>query len=217
MLKPVLAACFSKGSSFRHKWSFTGTGSLAVDLSGSEPGFPAVDADTPFLTFSVSKAFTAMAVMRLVEEGKLELDAPIAHYWPEFVQGGKERATLRHTLLNQAGIPAPHLKRQIFLWPFWSLVARNVAHERALFPPGTQTAYHLVNFGFILGEVVRRVTGQPIDIFLRQTFFEPWYGRTEMQASLLLSPAAACRANPKTPNAEQTCPMRYGTVEKLKL
>ena len=148
-------------------------GKLVVDLAGNTPDSPAASPETPFLAFSVSKAFTAMAVMRLIEEGKLELDAPIAQYWPEFARGGKETATLRHALLHQAGIPAPHLQRQVFTWPFWGLVTRGVANEPALYPPGTQTSYHLVNFGFILGEVVRRVSGQLVDEYLSRNFLEP--------------------------------------------
>jgi CubicO group peptidase (beta-lactamase class C family) len=148
-------------------------GSPVVDLAGSRDSTRAVNTETPFLAFSISKAFTAVAILRLMEEGRLELDEPVACYWPEFARGGKQSATIRHALLHQAGIPAPHLNRQVFSWPFWGLVTRGVANEPAVFPPGTQTAYHLVNFGFILGEVVRRVSGLPVDRYLHKNFFEP--------------------------------------------
>lgn len=109
----------------------------------------------------------------MLDAGKIDLDAPIARYWPEFGQKGKETATIRHALLHQAGIPAPHLYQQIFLWPNWRLVTRHVAHSKAEYAPGAYSAYHLVNYGFILGEVVRRVSGMPIDQYLHKTFFEP--------------------------------------------
>lgn len=128
---------------------------------------------TPFLTFSVTKPLTAACVHRLIEEGRLELDAPIADYWPEFGCKGKESATLRHALLHQTGIPARGLNQQTLHWPDWQRVTRNVAALPAEFPPGSQTAYHLVNNGFILGEIVRRVTGVPIALYLRQTFLNP--------------------------------------------
>lgn len=168
-------------------------GEVVADLHGSAPGSPAVDADTPFMVFSVTKAFTVLAVLRLLEEGCLELDAPIARYWPAFAQGGKEAATLRHALLHQAGIPAPHLRWQVPLWPFWGLVTRDVARTKAVFPPGTQTAYHLVNFGFILGEVVRRVSGEPVDRYLQRHFFTPM----GLKNTWMRIPAADLRRTPR--------------------
>lgn len=132
-----------------------------------------VTPETPFLTFSVSKVFTSMCIHRLIEEERVAWDAPVATYWPEFGCKGKERATIRHVLLHQAGIPAPGVQRQIWLWPFWGAVTRSVARLRAEFEPGTQTAYHLVNYGFILGEVIRRVTGLPMNSYLQQTFLAP--------------------------------------------
>jgi len=148
-------------------------GKRVVDHFGRQQGAPVISADTPFLTFSVSKVFTASAIFKLIDEGLIDLDAPVGRYWPEFAQKGKETATIRHALLHQAGVPSPHLQRQIFLWPFWGAVTRDLAREKAIYTPGTVTSYHLVNFGFILGEVVRRVTGQSIDVFLGETFFKP--------------------------------------------
>jgi CubicO group peptidase (beta-lactamase class C family) len=132
-----------------------------------------VTPDTPFLLYSVTKAFTAVCVHQLVEQGKIELDAPIATYWPEFGCKGKEIATVRHALLHQAGIPRRGLNRQVFLWWNRELLARSIANLPAEFPPGTQTAYHTVNYGFILGEVVRRVTGESIETRLRREFLRP--------------------------------------------
>lgn len=168
-------------------------GRLVVNLAGNIPETPAIDTQTPFLTFSVTKTFTAMAILRLYEEGRLDIDAPIGAYWPEFAQRGKETATVRHALLHQAGVPAPHLYFQIVTWPFWSLVIHNLAREKALYSPGTQTAYHLVNFGFILGEVVRRITGIPIDRYVKITFFDPMgFKNTWMRI-----PSKALRRSPR--------------------
>ncbi len=148
-------------------------GTRIVDLHGRAYQTPDNSPETAYLTFSVSKGFTTCAILKLIDDGLIELDAPVATYWPEFGQRGKETATIRHTLVHQAGIPAPHLYQQLILWPFWNLVTRRVASYPAEFPPGSQTAYHMVNFGFILGEVVRRVTGMPIDRYLQQQFFKP--------------------------------------------
>lgn len=168
-------------------------GQVVVDLASSTPGQPTIGPETPFLAFSISKAFTTLAVLKLIEEGQIELDAPIARYWPAFGQGGKQTATIRHALKHQAGIPAPRLRLQVFLWPFWGLVTRMVAGEKAVFAPGSQTGYHLVNFGFILGEVVRRASGAPVDRYLQRHFFEPM----GLKNTWMRVPAAALRRSPK--------------------
>ena len=102
-------------------------------------------------------------------------------------------ATIRHALLHQAGVPSPHLNRQVLLWPFWKLVTADLARTPAVFPPGSQTAYHIVNFGFILGEVVRRVTGIPLDQYLQQTFFEPM----GLHNTWMRIPASQLRRSPR--------------------
>jgi CubicO group peptidase (beta-lactamase class C family) len=140
-----------------------------ADLRRKDPVTP----NTPFLGFSVSKPFTALCVHQLIEAGRIEMDAPVAEYWPEFGCKGKETATIRHVFLHQAGIPSRGLYRQILHWPRWEWVIRNVARLPAEYPPGSRTAYHLVNFGFILGEVVRRVSGLPVDEYLHRHFLQP--------------------------------------------
>ncbi len=129
--------------------------------------------DTPFLVFSTTKPLTAACILQLVEQGKIELDAPVADYWPEFGCKGKQSATIRHVLLHQAGVPGALAQLQFFHWPDWERATRDVARARAEYPPGTKTAYHAVNFGFILGEVLRRVSGMPIQDYMKQHFLEP--------------------------------------------
>lgn len=149
-------------------------GKVVLDLAyGQSRGGSPVTPDTPFFTFSVSKAFTGVCIHRLIEAGQVEMDAPVAEYWPEFGQKGKETATIRHVFLHQAGIPAPHLYRQTLFWPFWRLVTWDIAHTPAIYHPGEKSAYHKVNYGFIFGEIVRRVTGQKIDQYLQEYFLDP--------------------------------------------
>jgi CubicO group peptidase (beta-lactamase class C family) len=126
-----------------------------------------------FIYYNNKMPLTLICVHHLIEQGKLEWDAPIAAYWPEFGCRGKEKATIRHTLLQQAGIPSRGMYAQVPLWPNWRLVTKNVAGTKAEFEPGSKTAYHFVNYGFILGEVVRRISGKPIDQYLAEFFFKP--------------------------------------------
>ncbi len=130
-------------------------GGVVVDCAGGTGRDSNVTEETPFLLFSISKVLTGLCVHSLVETGQVEMDAHVSRYWQEFGRQGKETATIRR-LPSPGGIPAPHLRQQVSSGPFWRLVTRQVAGEQALFAPGTQTGYHLVNYGFIFGEVVRR-------------------------------------------------------------
>jgi CubicO group peptidase (beta-lactamase class C family) len=132
-----------------------------------------IDHETPFYTFSVSKPFIGICIHKLIEEGKIKLDDRISTYWPEFGCRGKEDATVRHALLHLAGIPAPHLYWQIPLWPYWKLVTKAVAGYKAVYPPGKVAHYHSLNYGFILGEVLRRVTGKMPEVYFADKFIEP--------------------------------------------
>lgn len=148
-------------------------GRLLLDLAAGTGPNANTSASTPFLLFSVSKVFTGLCIHKLIEEGRVDLDAPVAKYWPEFGCKGKETATIRHVFIHQAGVPAPHLNAQVFLWPSWPLVIRDLAATPAQFAPGTRTGYLLVNYGFIFGEVVRRVTGMHIEEYFRRNFAAP--------------------------------------------
>lgn len=140
--------------------------------AGAARGKP-VTPETPFYGFSVSKAFTGACVHRLIEAGKVSLDAPVAEYWPEFGKKGKDAITIRHVFLHLAGVPAIHRTDQIPLWPFWKLTTAAVANLPLEYTPGTKNAYHAVTYGFILGEVVRRVSGIPVERYFEQHFTRP--------------------------------------------
>jgi CubicO group peptidase (beta-lactamase class C family) len=148
-------------------------GKVVMDRAiGNDRGQP-ISRETPYLTFSVSKAFTGACVHQLIEQGKIELDAKVADYWPEYGCKGKEETTIRQVFLHQGGIPAPHLNTQAMVWWNWQLGTRHVAQTRSVFPPGEKTAYHMLNYGFILGEVVRRVTGRMVGEYLDEQFLRP--------------------------------------------
>lgn len=128
---------------------------------------------TPFLLFSSTKAFTSICIHHLVEAGKLELDAPVAEYWPAFGQKGKAKATIRHTLLHQAGIPNGGMPGQILLWGSRSRMANHIANLPAEWEPGSKMVYHLVNSAFILGELIFQLSGLTCQDYLQTYFFTP--------------------------------------------
>jgi CubicO group peptidase (beta-lactamase class C family) len=141
----------------------------ALGSFGGEP----INRETPFFTFSCTKAFTATCIHKLVEDGLIELDAPVAEYWPQFGVKGKETATIRHVLTHHAGVPWGRGEKQVPLWPFWRLTAWDTARTPAEYPPGERMAYHVVSFGYILGEVLRRVTGMQLHKYFDRHFAQP--------------------------------------------
>lgn len=151
-----------------------------------------VKPDTPFYCFSVTKAFTGVCVHKLIEEGKLSLDTRVAEVWPSFGKKGKQEITIRQVFLHQAGIPANFRYDHIPFWPNWNLITRRVASLAPEFPPGSKMSYHSVTYGFILGEVVRRVSGLPIDQYFQQNFAQP----LGMKNSWLKIPPAELRRSP---------------------
>jgi CubicO group peptidase (beta-lactamase class C family) len=109
-----------------------------------------------FPIFSTSKAITALAVQLAAERGLLELDAPIADYWPEYGTHGKHAITLRHVLAHRAGVPQMPPEVTPELLGDWDWVTTRLAELQPMFPPGTTNAYHSMSFGWLLGEVLRR-------------------------------------------------------------
>jgi CubicO group peptidase (beta-lactamase class C family) len=102
----------------------------------------------------------AIAVLRLVERGELDLDEPVATYWPEFAAEGKERLPVRWLLTHQAGLPAVHEAITLDDIVSWTRPVAAVAAERPLWEPGTDHGYHAITYGWLVGEVVARVTGR---------------------------------------------------------
>ena len=135
-----------------------------VDLVGgwADPDIPAPwQHDTLVDFYSVGKAFVALLALQLVDAGLVALDDPIARVWPEFAARGKEVATLRHALCHRAGVPA--LREPLTnddLWD-WDRMTAALAAATPWWEPGTRHAYHTNTYGHLIGEVVRRVSGEP--------------------------------------------------------
>ncbi len=130
--------------------------------------------DALFYLFSTSKPYVALLVHLLAQRGLVDLDEPVARYWPEFGQRGKAAATVRQVLQHRAGVPvARSVARDALAARDWTRSVRHLERARPSFPPGRVPAYHILSFGFILGEVARRVTGTPVDVLLRTELLAP--------------------------------------------
>jgi CubicO group peptidase (beta-lactamase class C family) len=138
-------------------------GVTVVDLAGgwADPAMGAPwELDTLVDFYSVGKAFVALLALQLVDAGLVALDDPLCAVWPEFAAGGKEGATLRHALCHRAGVPA--IREPLTdadLWD-WDRMAAALAATAPWWEPGTRHAYHTNTYGHLVGEIVRRVSGQ---------------------------------------------------------
>jgi CubicO group peptidase (beta-lactamase class C family) len=141
----------------------------------SRDGDTPVDGDTVFPVFSVTKAITATALHLQAERGLVAYDAPVARYWPEFGVKGKDRITVRDLLSHRAGIPQMPEGITTELSCDWGWVTSHLADLEPMFEPGTTNAYHSTNWGWLVGEIVRRTDPQhrPFGCFVREELCEP--------------------------------------------
>lgn len=131
--------------------------------------------DTLFLLFSAGKPLTALAVHHLAERGLIDLDAPVWTYWPAYAAGGKLDVSVRHVLRHRSGAPTStgSIVGDARIMTDWdrSIAAAERAHPR--WPAGEVPAYHILNYGFVLGELVRRVSGVPLAQYAREALLDP--------------------------------------------
>jgi CubicO group peptidase (beta-lactamase class C family) len=146
-------------------------GELVVDLwGGSADEEVPWREDTLQLVFSGTKGLVATCLLLLLDRGALDLDAPVARYWPEF---GKEEVLVRHVVSHTAGLPG--LRRRLAVTDLLDdeRMARLVAEEPLVWPAGTRLAYHALTFGWICGELVRRIDGRSIGSFFADEVVVP--------------------------------------------
>jgi CubicO group peptidase (beta-lactamase class C family) len=129
--------------------------------------------DTLVCMMSVSKGITGMAFNLLIDRGLVDVDAPVARYWKEFAQNGKESLPVRFILDHRAGLP-------VVADPMWpgaifdhQATCAALAKQAPLWEPGTVAAYHIHTQGFLLGEIIRRVTGRTVGRFIREEIAIP--------------------------------------------
>lgn len=129
--------------------------------------------DTIVNLYSVGKAISAVCALRLVDAGLLSLDAPVARYWPEFAQASKARLPVRHLLTHQAALPAIARPLPSGSWSSWTTITEALAAQVPWWEPGAGHGYHVNTQGFLIGEVVRRITGQTLGAYLRDSITRP--------------------------------------------
>ena len=140
-------------------------GELVVDIWGGHADAErtrAWESDTLVNVWSTTKTMTFVCALILADRGELDLDAPVARYWPEFAQSGKEGVLVRHVLGHTAGLSGldePFIGEEVV---DWDRVCDALAAQAPWWEPGTQSGYHAITQGNLIGEVVRRITGASI-------------------------------------------------------
>jgi CubicO group peptidase (beta-lactamase class C family) len=129
--------------------------------------------DTIVNVYSTTKGLTAIAAHRLVDQGRLDLDAPVAKYWPEFAQAGKDRLPVRMLLNHQAGLPAVRAPLPDDAPFVWDKMTAALAAQEPWWTPGTRHGYHAFTYGWLVGEVIRRITELTPGTYFRQEVAEP--------------------------------------------
>lgn len=151
-------------------------GKLAVDawagVTNARTGVP-VDGDTLFPVFSTTKGIFSTVIHILAERGKIDYDAPIAKYWPEFAANGKEAITMRHALAHTSGIPYMPEGLNVEQVCDWDFTCAAIAQLKPSWPAGAKQVYHPITFGWIVGEVARRVDGRTVSQLLADEICRP--------------------------------------------
>lgn len=142
--------------------------------------------DTIILVFSTTKGVTAICANRLAQEGRLDTDAPVARYWPEFAKNGKADIPVSYLLSHQAGLAWVDGEMTAEEALSWEPVIEALENQHPAWEPGTQHGYHATTYGWLVGEVVRRVAGRTVGAYLREEIAEPlglstWIGLPESE------------------------------------
>ena len=129
--------------------------------------------DTITNVWSSTKTVTSLAALMLVDRGELDVDAPVAKYWPEFAANGKQDVLVRHLLSHASGVSGLDQPAVVADLYDWEQATSRMAAQAPWWEPGTASGYHALNFGHLVGEVVRRISGQTLKQFVAEEIAGP--------------------------------------------
>jgi CubicO group peptidase (beta-lactamase class C family) len=151
-------------------------GEIVADLWGGhrDPGrTQAWDEHTITNVWSTTKTVTSLAALMLVDRGLLDVFAPVARYWPEFAAAGKEHVEVRHLLSHTSGVSGLDQPAAVEDLYDWEKATARYAAQAPWWEPGTASGYHAINYGHLIGEVVRRITGTSLKQFVAEEIAGP--------------------------------------------
>lgn len=174
--RDAFAANLASGADLGASFCATLEGETIVDLWGGwadEARTRPWEADTIVNVYSTTKTMTALTALLLADRGELDFDAPVARYWPEFAAAGKDRVKVSHIMSHAAGLSGwkePITVEDVY---DWEKVTSLLAAQAPYWEPGAQSGYHALTQGFLVGEVVRRITGKSLGTVFREEIAEP--------------------------------------------
>jgi CubicO group peptidase (beta-lactamase class C family) len=175
-VREVFEANFADGLEVGAAFAAHHRGSKVVDLWGgtadSTTGRPWLE-DTLVLVYSTTKGMTALCANRLAQLGALDVEAPVATYWPEFAAAGKDDITVADLLSHRAGLAWVDGSMSFEEVLAWEPVIHALERQAPSWPPGTAHGYHATTYGWLVGEVVRRISGRSLGSYLRQEIADP--------------------------------------------
>ncbi len=175
-VRAAFEANFAHGADVGASVVVTLDGETVVDLWGGAKDAAASQPwarDTIVGVASTTKTATALSALLLADRGELDVDAPVAHYWPEFAAAGKAGVLVRHCLGHTAGLPGWEARVAFEDLYDWEKCTSLLAAQAPWWEPGTASGYHAITQGYLVGEVVRRITGQSLGTFFAREIAEP--------------------------------------------
>jgi len=174
--REAFEANFANNEELGASFCATVEGETVVDLWGGfadEAKTRPWERDTLVNVYSVTKTMTALTALLLADRGELDFSAPVAKYWPEFAANGKTRITVAQLMSHTSGLSGwrPACSGEDFY--DWHKVTSMLAAQAPLWEPGTASGYHVYTFGFLIGEVVRRITGRSLGTVFREEIAQP--------------------------------------------
>jgi CubicO group peptidase (beta-lactamase class C family) len=175
-VKDAFAANFTQNGDVGASVAIVKDGELVVDLWGGfqdRAGTQAWKPDTIINVFSTTKTMSCLALLVLASRGLVDVDAPVATYWPEFAANGKGNVLVRHLLSHTAGLPGWEQRLEGTDLYDWDKVTGLLAEQATWWEPGWKSGYHGVSQGNLVGEVVRRVDGRTVGKFFAEEIAQP--------------------------------------------
>jgi len=152
-------------------------GELVVDFAGGTTGPDGGETteETRHLIFSCTKPYAGVGLHQLIEQGDAGYDDPVVDHWPEFADDGTQKAeiTIEQVLSHTAGIPYGEFDNKVEQWGDWEAAVEAMEEIEPMFKPGEQPAYHTFNYGWLVGELIRRISGQPVEEYVAENVFDP--------------------------------------------